>query len=210
MDRDRFERLWSRCASASCSVPGLFEEVAAHYREPHRHYHTPGHVDHCLAQLDAARGEMQDPDSVELAVWYHDVIYDVERKDNEALSADLFERRATGVMPPERIRAVHDLIMVTVHTRAAPASLDQALMVDIDLSSFGLPWEGFLRDSVAVRKEYPHLSDEEFYPRQHDFLEGLLARSSFCFTEFFRRRHERRARENIERYLDILRSRGLL
>ena len=210
MDRDRFERLWSRCARASCSVPGLFEEIAAHYREPHRHYHTPGHVDHCLAQLDAARAEMRDPDSVELAVWYHDVIYDVERKDNEALSADLFDRRATGVMAPERIRAVHDLIMVTVHTRAAPGSLDQALMVDIDLSSFGLPWEGFLRDSVAVRKEYAHLSDEEFYPRQHDFLQGLLARDSFCFTEFFRRRHEHRARENIERYLDIVRSRGLI
>ena len=87
---------------------------------------------------------------------------------------------------------------------------DQGFMVDIDLSSFGLPWELFLRDSVAVREEFSHLSDEEFYPKQKGFLESLLHREHFCYTEFFRRRHEDRARTNIQRYLDELAARGLL
>ena len=74
-----------------------------------------------------------------------------------------------------------------------------AFIVDIDLSSFGLPWEAFLRDSRAVREEFSRVTDAEFYPRQKKFLESLAARPAFCFTEFFRDLHETRARRNIER-----------
>lgn len=212
MQRQRFQQLWLRCASdgASEDADDRFEEIAAHYREPHRRYHTPEHVEHCLAQFDDARARMDDPDAVELAVWYHDVIYDVGASDNELMSARLFQRRAAGHVSEQRIRRVHDLIMATVHSRVAPATADQGYMVDIDLSSFGLPWERFLRDSVAVREEFPHLSDEEFYPKQRNFLESLLHREHFCYTAFFRARHENRARRNIRRYLNELTEKGLL
>ncbi len=210
MDRQRFVKLWSRCSTSGDGADGLFDEIATHYREPHRRYHTPEHVDHCLGQFDAACGHMDDPDTVELAVWYHDVIYDVGASDNEKRSAELYKAHSRGVMPAARIDAVYDLIMATVHTRVAPATADQAYMVDIDLSSFGLPWERFLEDSVAVRDEFPHMSDEEFYPKQRDFLASLLAREHFCYTPFFRARHERRARENIARYLRELQARGLI
>jgi len=211
MERQRFEQLWLRCAADDVGDDAgkCFEEVQRFYREPHRRYHTPEHVDHCLSQLDAARGHMIEPDAVELAVWYHDVIYDVGASDNELRSARLFARRAKGRMPEALVRCVHELIMVTVHSRIEPDTLDQGYMVDIDLSSFGLPWERFLRDSVAVREEFPHLSDEEFYPRQKEFLGSLLRRDHFCFTEFFRARHEAQARANIERYLAELERRGL-
>jgi len=209
MDRQRFVKLWSRCSTSGDGAGGLFDEVAAHYAEPHRRYHTTEHVDHCLAQFDEARAHLDDPDSVELAVWYHDVIYDAGASDNEERSAGLFEAHAAGAMSPARVSAVRDLIMATVHTRVAPASADQAYMVDIDLSSFGLPWERFLDDSVAVREEFPHMPDEEFYPKQRDFLASLLAREHFCYTNFFRARHENRARENISRYLRELEGRGL-
>jgi len=210
MDRQRFVNLWSRCAAVGNGADDLFDEVACHYAEPHRRYHTTDHVSHCLTQFDAARPHMADPDAVELAVWYHDVIYDVGAADNEARSASLFEVRADGAIAPERIAVVHDLIMVTVHTKVAPTSSDQAYMVDIDLSSFGLPWSRFLSDSVAVRDEFPHMPDQEFYPKQRNFLTSLLAREHFCYTAFFRARHERRARSNIERYLRDLQSKGLL
>jgi predicted metal-dependent HD superfamily phosphohydrolase len=212
MHRQRFQQLWLRCASdgASADADIRFDEIASHYRESHRRYHTPEHVEHCLGQFDDARDQMDDPDSVELAVWYHDVIYDAGASDNELMSAELFQRRAAGHVDEERIRTIHDLVMVTVHNRVAPSTEDQGFMVDIDLSSFGLPWDRFLRDSVAVREEFPHLSDEEFYPKQKGFLQSLLQREHFCYTEFFRLRHEERARTNIQRYLDELAGRGLL
>ena len=52
------------------------------------------------------------------------------------------------------------------------------------------------------------MPDAEFYPRQRKFLESLAARPVFCFTEFFRERHEARARENIERLCAMLEAEG--
>lgn len=212
MDKQRFEKLWLRCASddAAATAHECFAQVEGHYNEPHRRYHTPGHIAHCLEQFDAARALMQLPDSVELAIWYHDVIYDVGASDNELQSAKLLRRHADGALPGELVQCVHDLIMVTVHGRQEPENPDQGFMVDIDLSSFGLSWKRFLRDSVAVREEFSHMSDAQFYPRQREFLSGLLARPYFCVTDFFRKRHEARARSNITRYLADLEARGLV
>lgn len=212
MDKRRFEQLWSRCAkNGSRSVAGeCFEEVMRHYTEPHRRYHTPEHVAHCLEQFDDARAGMDYPDTVELAIWYHDVIYNNGARDNELQSARLFERRARPVMPASVVERVHGLIMVTVHPHACPQTGDQGYMIDIDLSSFGLPWPRFQRDSIAVREEFPHMSDEEFYTKQCEFLSKLLERDYFCYTEFFRARHEARARENITRYLEELAASGLI
>ena len=176
----------------------VFDELDALYREPHRRYHTVAHIDHCLHCFDLAADRMDEPDAVEMALWFHDAVYGVPTQGNEQRSAELFAARA-GARGEERYRSkVHRLIMVTEH-REPPATLDESFIVDIDLSSFGLPWEAFLRDSRAVREEFAAVPDAEFYPRHRKFTESLLARPHFCFTEFFRERHEARARENIER-----------
>ena len=203
---ERFERLWSRCAPDGGPDPadGRFAALQRHYLEPHRRYHTAEHLNQCLVQLDAARQHMDHPDAVELAVWYHDAIYDVTAGDNELQSARLFARHAAGILPASLVETVHELIMVTAHCRVEPSTSDQDFMVDIDLSSFGLPWLEFLRDSVAVREESPHLSDEVFYAKQRKFLTTLLSREHFYFTAFFRERHEQRARDNVSRYLASL------
>ena len=212
MDRQRFEQLWERCGGrlASVALADRFDEVSSRYSESHRHYHTPEHIAHCLQQFDAARSLMDDPNAVELAVWYHDVVYEIGVDDNEALSADLFARHAQGILSAVTIADVRDLIMTTMHLCSVPATSDQAYLVDIDLSSFGLPHGEFLRDSVAVREEFSCIPDQEFYPKQQRFLCELLDREYFCFTAFFRARHEQLARSNICSYLEELQGRGLI
>ena len=205
MDRKRFEALWSRRIGAGAGA--VFDQLDTLYREPHRRYHTAAHIEHCLRQFDFAADRMDESDVVEMALWFHDAIYDVPGKENELRSAELFAARADGRGSEQFRSEVHRLIMATTH-RAPPETLDESFIVDIDLSSFGLPWEEFLRDSRAVRAELPHVSDAEFYPRQRKFLESLAARPEFCFTEFFRDRHEARARRNIERLCAQLDARG--
>ena len=205
MDRKRFERLWSRCIGAGAGA--VFDEIDTLYREPHRRYHTAAHIEHCLRQLDLAVSRMDEPEAVEMALWFHDAIYDIPTEENELRSAELFAARADGRGSEQFRSKVHRLIMVTTH-RAPPATLDESFIVDIDLSSFGLPWEEFLRDSRAVRAEFARATDAEFYPRQKKFLESLAARPAFCFTEFFRDRHEARALKNIERLCAKLETEG--
>ncbi|MFG1489068.1 N-methyl-D-aspartate receptor NMDAR2C subunit, partial [Oceanospirillum sp. HFRX-1_2] len=65
----------------------LFEMLQDAYRKEGRYYHTEFHVDACLEQLDRFRAELQNPDEVELALWFHDAVYDPFRQDNELKSA---------------------------------------------------------------------------------------------------------------------------
>jgi predicted metal-dependent HD superfamily phosphohydrolase len=203
VDKQRFTSLWNRCqtgSNAGVSADDIYEEIHGYYSEPGRHYHTPKHIDHCLIQLDLASAEMEDADAVEVAIWFHDLIFDVRANDNELQSARRFIELANDSMDGDFKAGVYDLIMTTAPPRL-PKTTDQKFMLDIDLSSFGLPWEDMLRDSIAVRQESPQLSDAEFFPGQRAFLESLMSREYFYFTEFFRSRIEDRARSNIERYL---------
>ena len=211
MNKQRFIALWDRCRTAGgegSDAHDVFAEVLAYYSEPGRHYHTPRHIEHCLKQFDLASSEMDDPDAIEMAIWFHDLVFDITKDDNELQSARRFVELAGDAMDSEFKSKVHDLIMATAPPRQ-PKTNDEKFMLDIDLSSFGLPWAEFVRDSTAVRQESSRLSDAEFFPGQRAFLESLLGREHFYFTDFFRSRFEDTARSNIRRHLESLREKGI-
>jgi len=209
LDRDRFRALWKRCSAGARANDGstVFEQLLEHYREAHRFYHTPDHIRHCLEQFDMARDEMIDPDAVELALWFHDAIYETPGSDNELRSAEWFLLVAGDDLREDLCKRVYAMIMVTVHP-SEPSDTDEQIVVDIDLSSFALPWERMQRDSEAVRREMQHMSDREFYAAQIRFLESLLNRAAFFGSAFFNGRSEAAACTNVTRYLDGLRANG--
>ena len=209
MTVDRFVALLERCAADGPAPDGkaLFDELHTLYSGDGRRYHTPAHLDHCLAQFDMCRHLMQRPDEVEMALWYHDAVYEPAAHDNELRSAELFATRLGHVCPEEMVTRVYDLILATTH-REPPRDQDTRLMVDIDLSGFALPWEEFARESEAVRAEFGHLSDEEFYASQMRFLRSLVERARFYSSDFFHQRYEDQARENVTRTLRQLTEAG--
>lgn len=211
VDKQRFTSLWDRCQTghgAGADADVVYDEVHFYYSEAGRHYHTPKHIEHCLAQFDFAADAMDDADAVEMAIWFHDLIFDTNAKDNELQSAHRFVELAGDSMGPEYKTRVYDLIMVTAAPRL-PKTNDQGFMLDIDLSSFGLPWDEMVRDSAAVRQESSDLTDAEFFPGQRAFLESLVNRKHFYCTEYFRSRIETTARSNIRRYLENLIDKGI-
>ena len=212
MDRKRFEALWNRCRVDGDAVDAVevFDRVLAGYCEPHRRYHTPAHIEHCLHQFDLAAHLLDDRDAVEMALWFHDVIWEpgAAEGENEGRSADLFIELVGHSVAEAFSQKVYDLIMITVH-REPPADNDAKFVVDIDLSSFGLPWEEMLRDSELVRGEYPDVLDQEFFPKQRRFFEKLIAHPYFCHTDFFRKRYEQSARENIDRLVERMHGGGV-
>jgi predicted metal-dependent HD superfamily phosphohydrolase len=211
VDKQRFISLWKRCQSGGSSkaaVDDVYQEVYDYYSESGRHYHTPKHIEHCLTQLDLASDGMEDADAVEMAIWFHDLVFDAQAQDNELKSARRFVELADDSMDADFKSRVFELIMATAPPRT-PKTTDQEFMLDIDLSSFGLPWDDMLRDSIAVRKESATLSDADFFPGQRAFLESLVNREHFYFTDYFRSRIEESARSNINRYLKNLSDQGV-
>ena len=198
----RFQALWQRCL-----IPGtddysdsIYQRLITAYGEAHRHYHTIAHISHCLQQFDLCKAQLANPDSVELSIWFHDVIYQCGTADNEKRSAELYRELAQNVHKNDFGQLVDDMIIATIHDKTTPARIDEQYMVDIDLSSFGLSWDAFLRDSRNLRLESSHLSDSDYHQRQGIFRKGLLSRERFFYTDYFYQQFETQARDNLERY----------
>ena len=202
---ERFCALWTDCGGAD--PDGLWRQLRDHYQEPHRHYHTLRHLAHCLRELDGAVDHIAEFQATETALWFHDVIYVYGARDNEARSAEFFRAAAADRLAAQFVDRVCEFIMATQHTGSAQDEA-VALMVDIDLSGFGLPWESYLADSDALRREAPGVGDVQYYQGKLRFLNELQRWPSLYQSPYFRDRLEQRAQSNITRYTTDLRQRG--
>ena len=188
----RFLALWSRCGGTHAEA--VYAGLARHYAEPVRHYHTLDHIRRCLRHLDWARAQIPDPDTVELALWCHDVIYVPGAADNEQRSVAWLAHHAGGRIAT--VAHVAEMIMATTHD-AAPADAGARFTVDIDLADMGGSLARFLRNEAKLRAEQPGLDDAGYDARARAFLHALLARPRIYHTEVFHARCEARARRNL-------------
>lgn len=205
----RFCGLWNRSSLTETGTDSIvvWEDIVGAYNESWRQYHTMEHLCHCLQQLDLTSSLMEDPATVEIALWFHDTILQPDASDNEEKSAELFKRTAEKHFPPNFVNKVSSLIRATEH-RDPPQGQDARYLCDIDLSSLASPWEQFLKDSNALRAEQSGTADAEFYQAKIRFLSTLLERPAVFLTDYFQARCERAARENIQRYIAQLEANG--
>jgi predicted metal-dependent HD superfamily phosphohydrolase len=192
----RFEELWSRLDAAG-DGQGTFTRLMAAYVEPHRAYHTAEHIADCLAQLDAVPGTSADRTLVEAAIWFHDVVYDPRAADNEAESAAwaTYILSGAGVALPA-IDAIRRLILLTRHVEPAHDSIG-GLLCDIDLSILGRSPAEFDEFERRIRAEYDWVPEREYRAGRARVLSRLLGWDPLYQTEYFRRRYEAAARNNL-------------
>lgn len=110
------ERSWQTTWLALKAQPatGLFERLVCSYGEPQRRYHTLQHLTECVQHLEPLRGLAQHPGEVEVALWFHDAVYEPKGADNELQSALWAQRElAAAGVPDEVQRRVHQLVMAT-------------------------------------------------------------------------------------------------
>ncbi len=202
LDKYRFIQLWETLATdfnlEHCTR--VFEELSSCYSEQNRHYHTDAHIVHCLTKLDEANRVETVAPHIEMAIWCHDVIYNAGDPENEKKSALWFRNHALGHFSESDINQIEELITITEH-RETPENVNEQLMVDIDLSSFGMPTDQFEQDGERIRKEFTELTDDQFIESQMIFLKSLLDRPSLFSTPFFFQNYEAIARENISNLL---------
>ena len=201
----RWHEMWKKLGAANPD-PKLYGELIARYSEPHRKYHTLRHLDECFEKLDEVRALAENPAEIELALWFHDAIYNVKRRDNENKSADWARASALAAgTPVDACNRVHSLVMATRH-KAVPRGTDPEILVDIDLSILGAALERFDQYERQVREEYAWVPDFLFRRERKAILKEFLARPQIFSSTHFRGRYEQQARSNIERSLERLRT----
>ena len=168
------------------------------YSQPHRHYHNFSHIADCLAEFDSAKDLARQTDAVELAIWFHDAIYDTRAQDNEEKSAELARRYiADAGGDAEFCSSVAALVLAT---KAHDSSMhpDAPLLVDVDLSILGQPSERFRTYEAQIRREYEWVPDKIFSEKRAEILGRFLARQRIYSTEPFFAKYEKQARANLQ------------
>jgi predicted metal-dependent HD superfamily phosphohydrolase len=184
----------------------LYADVRGRYSEPHRHYHTDQHLAECFGNVQAIIALAEHPAEVKVGLWFHDVIYDTRRHDNEQRSADRARTAAQELgVGAEAAQRIYDLIMFTRHA-AAPVGIDAEVLVDADLSILGAHPARFQEYEAQVRSEYAWVPDEMFRSRRAEILKEFMARPHVFCTADFRERYEAQARRNLQQSLATLES----
>jgi len=148
----------------------------------------------------------QSPKAIEMALWYHDVIYDTKAKDNEEKSAELaYQDCLDASLPKLFAEEVYDLILTTKHN-VVPTQNDSQLLVDIDLSILGNPVSEFDKYERNIRAEYNWVPKNQFMTERKKVLQQFLNRDSIFLTDFFKKKYEKQARKNLSRSISNLNS----
>lgn len=191
-----WRRLWTELGAAE--VPGgLYDQLVAAYSERQRHYHTLQHLRECLAHLEATAMLAHRPAEVEVALWFHDAVYDPRRQDNEERSAhwaaDGLRAAGCGEDVAGRVRAM----VLATREHAASGDADTQLLLDIDLAILGASAARFGEFERQVRAEYAHVPEAAYRTGRATVLAGFAARPRIYGTQPYRVALETRARDNI-------------
>jgi predicted metal-dependent HD superfamily phosphohydrolase len=178
------------------------DELVTAYTAPGRHYHNLAHIEDCLGAL--ARVENLSPLDREIlsaAIWWHDVVYDATRANNEELSAQLAEQHVREDLRHE----VGRLIRLTRTHDVQPGDRLGAILISIDLSILGAEPARYDAYATAIRQEFIHVPERDYRAGRAKVLSQFAARPVIFPDAGFAARYDRQARENLARELASLR-----
>lgn len=199
-----FKTLASQYTSNAKLIDDFWNEIEKKYTGSKRHYHNLQHLETMLHLLNEHKTQISDWDCILFALFYHDVIYDVLKKNNEEKSAALAETRLKEIQFPENKIAlcVQHILATKAHNLSGNA--DTNLFIDIDIAILGFDWETYQKYAQNIRKEYAIYPDFMYNPGRKKVVNHFLTMKSIYKTASFKEFYEAKARENMSQELKLL------
>lgn len=198
--RARFERAMAAVGARHEDGTPAFHALAGRYAEAHRHYHNLAHVASCLEAFDACAALAEQPAEVELALWFHDAVYNPRAKDNEAKSAEVAREALLGRgVDAEVVGRIQRHILATRSHEGVEG--DAQLVCELDLSILGAAPEAFEVFEHQIRLEYAHVPDLIYRLGRRRVLKRLSERAPIFRVPELHTRFESNARVNLDRAL---------
>lgn len=182
----------------------LWKEIHNAYTQSSRHYHSLDHIEAMLRLAEEFKPEIIDFETLQFTIFYHDMIYQSLRKDNELKSAELAQQRLQELgYPAEKIQKCYDQIIAT-QLHEPTEDTDLQYLLDFDLSILGSDEAIYDTYAQNVRKEYAWVPGFMYRKGRKKVLKHFLDMPFIYKTEVFRDRLEDRAKANMKRELNSL------
>tara|TARA_R110000868_G_scaffold290081_1_gene550317 strand:+ start:74 stop:688 length:615 start_codon:yes stop_codon:yes gene_type:complete len=182
----------------------LWTEIDKNYSSKKRHYHTLEHLNNLLYQLTAVKSEIKNWETILFTLFYHDIIYNSLKSDNEEKSAELAEKRMKQLsVSTDKIELCKKQILATKsHIKSTDS--DTNYFTDADLSVLGQNWETYLLYCKNVRKEYSIYPALVYNPGRKKVLNHFLSMDRIFKTDFFYKKFEVQAKQNLQQEIELL------
>jgi len=189
-----------------------FQHFLTAYGADERHYHDLEHIKHVLNDCERLMSCLKSPfkayerSALEFAIWFHDVVYDTHRKDNEEQSAvkaiHFLEEAQTD---RTLIARVAELIRCTAKHTAEKDDILAQVLLDADLSILSAERSDYKAYAEAIRKEYHWVPEEAYTQGRIQVLQSFLEREKIYFLKISDL--EEKARVNLSWELQALTAR---
>jgi predicted metal-dependent HD superfamily phosphohydrolase len=186
-------------------IAALWQEIDRCYGEKHRHYHILEHIDFMIQKSVEHRNKLDDPDTVLFSIFYHDIVYEATRTDNEEKSATLANDRLTLINVSAEMNSKCGQQIMATKNHMLSTDGDTNYLLDFDLAILGETPEQYNNYAKKIRKEYSFYPDGIYYSGRRKILQHFLDMEEIFKTEEFQTRYEQQARNNIMMELDMMR-----
>ena len=203
--KHQWDNLASSCVSDKTITDHIYQVLKEKYSEKSRFYHNLSHVKTLLSLYESVHSHIHNHQAIQFSIWFHDVVYNTQRRDNEVESA----RAASAMLSRLQVNAetmelVNGLILATIYHGGVNLSPDAKLFLDMDLAILGASEEIYDEYSRAIRKEYSWVSESMYRTGRKKVLGSFIERERIYCTDEMKIRYEKQARTNINREIKSL------
>lgn len=123
-----------------------WKELEAKYDQKNRHYHNLDHLRALFKEFEKYKDLIHNKEAVAFSIFYHDIIYNPLRKDNELRSAKFLSKRLSALGINEKImsQSYIQILATAKHQLPEAFSEDDKLFLDFDLEILSRDWGDLL------------------------------------------------------------------
>lgn len=181
-----------------------WKEIALQYADKKRYYHNLTHLENLLVQLTDTKQSIQNWDAILFSLYYHDIIYNTLKSNNEEKSAILAGKRLKELnIGNEIIQLTEECINATKKHQVATNN-DINLFTDADLSILGADWETYHLYTINIRKEYSIYPNIIYNSGRTKVIQHFLSMKTIFKTTHFQDKYESNAIANLTNELKLL------
>ena len=192
----------------------VFLDLVTAYSSAGRYYHTLEHIQQVLETIESirttnptSRWQAANFPAIELAAWFHDVIYNSQAKDNEEKSAEYAVTALNKLgIPIYTVERVKQLILNTKTHQALADDTDSQIFLDSDLAILGAPEWQYKAYARSIRQEYSWIAEQPYRAGRKHVLQTFLQRERLYFTDRLFSDLEVRAKHNMQAEVTALSS----
>jgi len=198
-----WENIWNGTSAQIELVAQFFNEISKAYSSKVRYYHNLQHINQMLNSCLVYKYKIADIKNVQLAIFYHDVVYSAKRKDNEERSAKLAVKHLKKLnYPTQQIEKCFTYILATKSHNFSIIDSDLDYFLDFDLQKLGADWKEYEEYSKQIRLEYRFYPDLIYKPGRKKVLEHFLKLEKIYKSPEFFNLYENQARINLLKELE--------